>query len=607
MLVAATALLMSVETGKILYSQNPTDTRVKLGSVYKPLALEEMRIPAGDTFHCPGKLYVEGHNFTCSHPPVNGPMEVRTALAYSCNNFFYHYGGLKALGERTEMSPLELLQAYRRLALRHNATITAGLRDCVRYGTGQLANISGYEVVGKTGTPPGYAWFAGWAPAEHPQVAFVVLTRHGSGGMDAAPVARDMVMKFLGRENEIVVRTADGIVTLPLEDYVAGVMSGEGATMKSPEALKSLSVAIRTYAVKFRGRHKDDGYDFCSTTHCQNYRKAGASEAADATAGEMLWSKGELVDAYYSKDCGGTNDRYCPRQPWISRFTVEELTRALRVENLKVPQHWRIVVSERVGERAKLLDLGDNVVISAESFRLAIGRNLGWNRLKSDLYNVDGLTFGGRGTGHGQGLCQLGADRMSGSYREILSAFYPGSKVGLTAQGVDWHRMGGERVDVWAAAERPDLVTLADVLVKETEASTGLRMSVRPQVEVFPSLTVFRNATGEPGWVAASTKGSTIRMQPAAADRLTLRHEMYHVLLESNRRAALPRWFEEGLALHLAGGPASSDPGYAADRTLVDSCVKRYGKTAVLGWLTTGLPAEVNQIAAKPVVTHRHS
>ena len=42
---------------------------------------------------CPGKLYVDGHNFTCSHPKVNGPMDARMALAYSCNNFFYHFGG----------------------------------------------------------------------------------------------------------------------------------------------------------------------------------------------------------------------------------------------------------------------------------------------------------------------------------------------------------------------------------------------------------------------------------------------------------------------------------------------------------------------------------
>jgi len=606
MLVAATALLMSVQTGKILYSQNPTDIKVKLGSVYKPLALDQMKIPEHDAFHCPGKLFVDGHNFTCSHPVVNGAMDARTALAYSCNNFFYHYGGLKALGEMTEMSPLELLQAYRKLALKRNAPVNAGMRDCVRYGTGQLANISGYEVAGKTGTPPGYAWFAGWAPAEHPEVVFVVLTRHGSGGLDAAPIARDMLLKHLGRENDIVVRTADGIVTMPLEDYVAGVMAGEAGSMKSPEALKALSIAIRTYAVKFRGRHKDDGYDFCNTTHCQNYRAAAGSEAADATVGEMLWRKGELVEAYYSKDCGGTNDSYCPREPWTGRFTSEELTKALRSENLKAPAHWRIEVVEHNGQRAKLLRLGDGIEISAESFRLAIGRTLGWNRLKSDLYTVDGFTFSGRGTGHGEGLCQLGADRMPGSYRDILSAFYPGAQVGLTAQGIDWHRMGGERVDVWAASERADLVAMSDVLVRETEAATGLRIAQRPRIQVYPTVSVFRNATGEPGWIAASTKGSVVRVQPTAADRATLRHELYHVLIESNARASLPLWFREGLALSLAGGPKSDNAGYADARTRVDGCIQRYGKATVLGWLGAGLPDEVKrQSAANPVVTRQ--
>ena len=600
MLVAATALLMSVQTGKILYQQNPTDTKIKLGSVYKPIALEDMRIPAGESFHCPGKLLVEGHNFTCSHPVVNAPMDARTALAYSCNNFFYHYGGLKALGETTEMSPLELLQAYRKLALKHTATVSAGMRDCVRYGTGQLANITGYEVAGKTGTPPGYAWFAGWAPAEHPEVVFVVLTRHGSGGLDAAPIARDMLLKHLGRGNEITVRTADGVVTIPLEDYVAGVMSGEASTMKNPEALKALSIAIRTYAVRFRGRHKAEGYDFCSTTHCQNFRASASNEAADATAGEMLWRKGELVDAYYSKDCGGTNDRYCPREAWSSRFAPEELGRALRAEGLRAPEHWRIEVAQKNGLRASRLRLGDGVEISAEPFRLAIGRTLGWNRLKSDLYTVEGFTFSGRGTGHGEGLCQLGAERMPGTYKEILGTFYPGAQIGMTAQGIDWHRMGGERADVWAASERADLVSLADVLVRETEAATGLRIEVRPRVEVFPSLTVFRNATGDPGWVLASTKGRVIRMQPAGADRATLRHEMYHVLIETNSRAALPLWFREGLALSLGGGPK------AEAGTRVDDCIRRYGKAAVLGWLSTGLPDEVKrQNATNPVVTRQ--
>ena len=32
-----------------------------------------------------------------------------------------------------------------------------------------------------------------------------------------------------------------------------------------------LAIAIRTYALKNVGRHAKDGYDFCSTTHCQRF------------------------------------------------------------------------------------------------------------------------------------------------------------------------------------------------------------------------------------------------------------------------------------------------------------------------------------------------
>ena len=176
----------------------------------------------------------------------------------------------------------------------------------------------------------------------------------------------------------------------------------------------------------------------------------------------------------------------------------------------------------------------------------------------------------------------------------------------LTAQGIDWRRMGGERADVWATSERPELVTLADALVRETEASTGLRIDGRPRVLVYPSLAIYRNATGEPGWIAASTQGRVIRMQPAAADRATLRHEMYHVLIERNTRASLPLWFREGLALSLAGGAKSTEGGYAAARSRVDECFQHYGKATVLGWLSTGLPEEVKrQSATNPVVTRQ--
>jgi len=67
-------------------------------------------------------------------------------------------------------------------------------------GTGHLVRIEGVTIAGKTGTAengggrPDHAWFAGYAPAERPRVAFVVfLEQGGSGGQAAGPIAREFV------------------------------------------------------------------------------------------------------------------------------------------------------------------------------------------------------------------------------------------------------------------------------------------------------------------------------------------------------------------------------------------------------------------------------
>ena len=68
-------------------------------------------------------------------------------------------------------------------------------------GTGfKTVRLPGIRIAGKTGTAeaspgkPDHAWFAGYAPADKPRYAFVVVLEHGgSGGKAAGPVAREMV------------------------------------------------------------------------------------------------------------------------------------------------------------------------------------------------------------------------------------------------------------------------------------------------------------------------------------------------------------------------------------------------------------------------------
>lgn len=74
----------------------------------------------------------------------------------------------------------------------------------VQNGTGTGAALSGITVAGKTGTAENetnkdHSWFVGYAPAENPQIAVAVLLEYdgGAGGRNAAPVARNIISKYL--------------------------------------------------------------------------------------------------------------------------------------------------------------------------------------------------------------------------------------------------------------------------------------------------------------------------------------------------------------------------------------------------------------------------
>src|SRR6185436_3125013 len=74
-----------------------------------------------------------------------------------------------------------------------------------------------------------------------------------------------------GRAVRVRLSRGDATLRLPLEDYVFGVLAAEGSVETELEALKSLAVAARTYAVHNLRRHAHDRFDLCDTTHCQRF------------------------------------------------------------------------------------------------------------------------------------------------------------------------------------------------------------------------------------------------------------------------------------------------------------------------------------------------
>lgn len=601
------------------------------GSTLKPFALmallESGKLRVDEKFFCPRKLEIEGRSFSCSHPRILAAMDVTTAIAYSCNCFVAHFAErfeagelarflrrwgigsasgeigdpsdldsrrLQAIGEaRVLVTPLGLLHGYAELAGHAPEAVLAGLEGAVEYGTAQLASVRGLKVAGKTGTVltntgARAAWFAGFAPSRNPEVAIVAVLQGRSGGLDAAPAAARVLSRHFATvapaSSALRVKlTGDGgVVEMALDDYVAAVLAGESSVFKSDEALKAMAVAARSYAVRLRGRHSKEGFDFCSTTHCQRVDPRAVttrlSSIADSTSGELLWFEGKPAFAAYTRDCGGRSeeasavwpdlaepylkvhdDSYCARSggsAWRWSGNSVEISAALEQSELHGPRGLReVLVRETTASgRARTLDLvgdGARVPISAGSFRFAMGRVIGWDTLRSDKYRVSGLVFEGSGEGHGVGLCQRGADRMGvegHSYREILAFYYPGTLVGLTGRGLKWVRLGGEFVAVMTTRPSDDagIVESAERMVRALSEQTRLPLPRKIEIRIYPDLDTFRNATGAPGTVAGQTRGSRIDLQPVSVLRSrgvldsTLRHELLHVLVENRVQPGVP-------------------------------------------------------------------
>ncbi len=246
---------------------------------------------------------------------------------------------------------------------------------------------------------------------------------------------------------------------LPLDDYVAGVLSGELPRSFPPEAQKAQAVAARTYALvkKIEAEASGRGWHLGANVLSQVYAGAApnpvARAAADATKGEVLVSGNEPVEAFFHAACGGQTEagldalgrdlpylqpvrcgrcNEAPGARWRLALSGADLCKALGLAGKVTAAR----VSERSGSgraaRVELTAGGKVATLTAADLR----QRLGYSKLPSLAFDVSEkrgtFTFEGRGQGHGAGLCQWGAAGMAKEgkgYREILEHYYPGTRV----------------------------------------------------------------------------------------------------------------------------------------------------------------------------------
>ena len=202
---------------------------------------------------------------------------------------------------------------------------------------------------------------------------------------------RQQVQTFEGTLRIVV--EADKIVAineLPVERYLASVISSEMSATASPEFLKAHAVISRSWLLaqmEKRRQHengadnffsfikKDDElirwydrddhtiFDVCADDHCQRYqgivhaRNSHVEEAISQTRGQILTYDGEICDARFHKCCGGDTEefQYCwedtPKpylvsvhDPWCNTSDKQILSQVLNDYDQETPDfyHWTV-------------------------------------------------------------------------------------------------------------------------------------------------------------------------------------------------------------------------------------------------------------------------
>lgn len=260
--------------------------------------------------------------------------------------------------------------------------------------------------------------------------------------------------KSIELEKLIYVNYENNGKELELDDYIIGVLACEMPALFEIEALKSLSVAIRTY---FYNKYLlDSGYVFDKMDQCyidemsmrekwgedfsKYYEKM--KEAVLSTKDEVIFYKDNVINAlYFSMSNGMTEDNFYvfgDKLPYLvsvssswdvnvknfqvsTSFSVEEFLSRLGINDNYLNSI--NILSYTNSGRVFKISVNNKEYLSTE-FRRLLGLRSTDFTISYDENNVLVVT---KGYGHGVGLSQYGANEMAKlgySYKEILKYYY---------------------------------------------------------------------------------------------------------------------------------------------------------------------------------------
>lgn len=276
---------------------------------------------------------------------------------------------------------------------------------------------------------------------------------------------------------EIRVKMSNGKVeTLPLEEYLVGVVAAEMPAEFHSEALKAQAVAARTYAAKRISQRSvpDLGYDVDTTILTQAWLSDAQMrskwgwlgywryhgrivDSVQRTKGQVLVANGQYIDAFYHSSSGRKATERA-EEVWSSprtylqnvdpgevnparfiktyAFTPATLYQKLGLSGTPrafTSTDFRILSQTATGRAKNVGVLGKTY--SAAQLRTLLG--LASTDIEFTI-KPEELQIKTYGNGHAVGMSQYGANdlgKAGSTYQAILTHFYPGTQLLSLSRG----------------------------------------------------------------------------------------------------------------------------------------------------------------------------
>jgi stage II sporulation protein D len=238
-----------------------------------------------------------------------------------------------------------------------------------------------------------------------------------------------------------------------LDNYIAGVTEAEAGSRSTQEFYKVQAILARTFALAHINKHVAEGFSLCDQVHCQAYygkpRDVIIFNAVEATRGKVVVDDNlNLIVAAFHSNSGGQTansedvwgaktsylrsivDTFSLKMPnfkWERRMLTDDW-----LSYLKLKHNYPTELEEAKEAALNFTQTNRKIYLECSNSKVPLKNVRTDLQLKSTFFSIsrinkDSVVFKGRGYGHGLGMCQEGAmkmSRMGYRYTDILNFYY---------------------------------------------------------------------------------------------------------------------------------------------------------------------------------------